>query len=161
MMRLRLATTRDLHRLTEITTTSLIDDPTYDYMWPKRKVYPEDNFFWWQLKLERHLYDQNSTVLVAEIDGQEDSKGAEKRPGPAALIISYGVWERFGCNKAARQRFAAKNTWMNALDSKLFLGSHCTRMLCVPCRWRTRAFLSLLSWSAAKNPPGTAARVTR
>ena len=33
-MRVRLATTRDMHRLTEITTSSLIDDPTYDYLNP-------------------------------------------------------------------------------------------------------------------------------
>jgi hypothetical protein len=123
-MRLRLATTRDLHRLTEITTTSLIDDPTYDYMWVKRKEYPEDNFFWWQLKLERHLYDKKSTFLVVEVDGEKDTRDAEKPTRPAATIISYGIWERFGSNNAARERFAAKNTWLNALDSKLFLASH-------------------------------------
>jgi hypothetical protein len=90
-MRLRLATTRDLHRLTEITTTSLIDDPTYDYMWVKRKEYPEDNFFWWQLKLERHLYDKNSTFLVVEVDGEEDTRGAEKPTGPACH--DHFVWD--------------------------------------------------------------------
>lgn len=144
MTRLRLATTRDLHRLTEITTTSLIDDPTYDYMWPKRKVYPEDNFFWWQLKLERHLYDPKSTVLVVEIDGQEDGKDPEKRSGPAAIIISYGVWERVGCNKTARQRFAAKNTWMNTLDSRFFLGSQTKRIVSTSRCWHMPTFLFLL-----------------
>jgi hypothetical protein len=37
-MRLRLATTRDLHRLTEITTTSLVDDQTYDYVAAAERV---------------------------------------------------------------------------------------------------------------------------
>ncbi|KAF7510036.1 hypothetical protein GJ744_007140 [Endocarpon pusillum] len=72
MMRLRLAMTRDLHHLTKITTTSLIDDPTFQPT-TKRKAYPEDSFFWWQLKLERYFKDQKPTVLVIEIDGQDDS----------------------------------------------------------------------------------------
>jgi hypothetical protein len=122
-MRLRLATTRDLHRLTEITTTSLIDDPTYDYMWPKRKAYPEDNFFWLQLKLERHLYDPKSTFLVVEIDDHEDGRDLVKCSGPAATIISYGIWERFGCNKAARQRLAANDSWRNTVDGRSFPGT--------------------------------------
>ena len=118
-MHLRLATTRDITRLTQITTTSLVDDKTYDFMWPHRHEYPTDNDFWWQLKLERHLYDKKAVFLVAEIDRDEEKQGAEKPIGPASTIISYAIWERIGCNKAAKQRFAAKNTWMNIFDSKL------------------------------------------
>ncbi len=74
--------------------------------------------------MERHLYDKKSTFLVVELDSEEDTKGAEKSTGPASTIISYGIWERFGSNKAVRKRFVAKNTWLNTLDSKLFLASH-------------------------------------
>ena len=35
-MHIRLATTRDLPRLTWITVTSLVNDPAFDYLWPKR-----------------------------------------------------------------------------------------------------------------------------
>lgn len=31
---------------------------------------------------------------------------------------AYGIWERTGGNKAAKKRFAAKNTWLNILDSE-------------------------------------------
>jgi hypothetical protein len=116
-MHLRLDTTRDLHRLTEITTT-------YDYMCPKRKEYSEYNFFWWQLKLERHLYDKKPIFLVVDLDSEEDNRGAETPRGPASTITSYGIWERFGSNKAARERFAAKNSWLNTLDSKLSFVSY-------------------------------------
>jgi hypothetical protein len=101
-MRVRVATTRDLHRLTEITTTSLIDDPTYDYLSPNRLEYPEDNSTWMRLKLEKHLYDRRSTLL--------------KSRGPVSTIISYGIWVRLGDNAAAKETFRKKNTWLNALD---------------------------------------------
>ena len=144
LIRLRPATTRDLHRVTEITTTSLIDDLTYDYMWPKRKQYPEDNFFWWQLKLERHLYDKRSVFLVVEIEGSGPSlsqsqscdipssgardvttsavttadESQRQSQTPKSTIISYGIWIRMGSNQAARERFAKKNAWMNVLDGE-------------------------------------------
>ncbi|KAE8451782.1 hypothetical protein EG329_002622 [Mollisiaceae sp. DMI_Dod_QoI] len=115
----KVATTRDLHRLTEITTGSLIDDPTYDYLNPQRLEFPEDNSTWMRLRLEKHLYDKRSTFLVVELD-QSETEGtvsALAGKGPASTIISYGIWVRMGKDAAARHRFREKNTWLNALDS--------------------------------------------
>lgn len=127
-MRLRIATTRDLHRLTEITTTSLIDDPTYDYLSPRRREFPEDNWTWMRLKLESLLYSKRSTFLVIEIDGDGKEKAPEASANyqagtppstePCTTIISYGIWVRMGNDERARKRFAAKNTWLNMLDGK-------------------------------------------
>jgi hypothetical protein len=119
-MRVRLATTRDLHRLTEITTTSLVDDPTYDYLNPHRLEYPEDNATWMQLRLEKLLYDRRSTFLVVELDesGIESNPSSLKTRGPASIIISYRIWVRMGDDAAANERFREKNTWLNALDCK-------------------------------------------
>ncbi|KAF1990071.1 hypothetical protein K402DRAFT_371027 [Aulographum hederae CBS 113979] len=117
-MHIRPATARDIPRLTDITTTSLVDDKTYDYMWPHRHEYPEDNVFWWQLKIERHLYDKKAVFLVVETDPEDEKAGGtDKATGPASVVISYIIWERIGCNKDARKRFAEKNTWLNVFDS--------------------------------------------
>jgi hypothetical protein len=123
-LRRRPATTRDLHRLTVISTTSLIDDATYDYMYPYRGRFPEDNFTWFQLRLQKLLYDKRTTFLVIEIDGdgskvesypyQGEPNGAQEAPN--STIISYAVWIRMGCDAAAKQRMKEKNTWMNMLD---------------------------------------------
>ena len=86
-MHLRIATTRDLPRLTQITITSLIDDKSCEYMWPHRLEYPEDNVFWWQLRLERHLYDKRTMFLVVEIDHAEEETAAENTIGPASKIM--------------------------------------------------------------------------
>ena len=80
-MHLRIATTRDLPRLTQITITSLIDDKSCEYMWPHRLEYPEDNVFWWQLRLERHLYDKRTMFLVVEIDHAEEETATENTIG--------------------------------------------------------------------------------
>ncbi|CZT48097.1 uncharacterized protein RSE6_08750 [Rhynchosporium secalis] len=59
-MYIRGATARDLHRLAEITITSLKNDPAFDFMWPYRHEYPKDNFFFWQQTLQSWLYDKIS-----------------------------------------------------------------------------------------------------
>jgi len=69
----RLATTRDLHRLTAITVSSLPDGQAFDYMWPYRHQYPEDNFFFWQLKLQEWLYDKKCTFIVMVLDNDDES----------------------------------------------------------------------------------------
>lgn len=73
-MFVRLATTRDLHRLAQITTTSLMDDPTFDYTWSKRHEFPKDNFFW-QLTLKECLYDPRQTFLVIVLDAADHAIG--------------------------------------------------------------------------------------
>jgi hypothetical protein len=88
-------------------------------MFPHRFEYPEDNVFWWQLRLERHLYDKKTVFLVVEIDHEEEETAVENTIGPASKIIAYGIWERTGRNKATQKRFAAKNTLLNMLDSEL------------------------------------------
>ena len=117
-MHIRLATTRDLHRLAQITVTSLIDDPAFDYMWPKRHEYPEDNFFFWQLQLQKWLYDPKQTFLVMVCNADDDPPGVEKSVVvPDDTIVSYVIWERLGHSSVARRRWAQKDTWQNLLDS--------------------------------------------
>lgn len=111
-MRVRHATTRDLSRLTEITVTSLQDDPAFNYMWPHRFRFPDDNSFFWSIHLKELLYDPSMTFLVVELD---DSDGDSEKPVPRT-VISYGIWERIGSDRAARRRARAKNTWRNLLD---------------------------------------------
>ena len=93
-------------------------------MWRHRFEYPEDNVFWWQLKLERHLYDKKTVFIVIEVDHEEEEAALENTAGLASKIIAYGIWERTGGKKAAQERFAAKNTWLNMLDSELGFVTH-------------------------------------
>ena len=120
-MHIRLATTRDLHRLAQITVTSLIDDPAFDYMWPQRDGFPEDNFFFCQLQLKEWLYDSKQTFLVMVSDA-EDSPVGEKRIVVPDTIVSHVIWERLGRSSLARHRWAEKDTWQNLLDSASTLG---------------------------------------
>ena len=120
-MHIRLATTRDLPRLIWITVTSLVDDPAFDYMWPKRHEFPEDNFSFWQLQLEKWLYDPKKTFLVMVLEAQDPppSKGTPVIPD---TIISCVIWERLGHSAIAKRRWAEKDTWKNLLDSASPLG---------------------------------------
>ena len=115
-MHIRLATTRDLHRLTQITVTSLVDDPAFDYVWSKRHEFPEDNFFFWQLQLKKWLYDPKQTFLVMVL-GAQDPPPSEETPVIPHTIISYAIWDRLGHSEIARSRWAEKDTWQNLLDS--------------------------------------------
>ena len=115
-MHIRLATTRDLHRLTQITVDSLVDDPAFDYVWAKRHEFPEDNFFFWQLTLKKWLYDPKQTFLVMVL-GAQDPPPSEGAPVIQDTIISYAIWDRLGHSKIARRRWAEKDTWQNLLDS--------------------------------------------
>ena len=122
-MHIRLATTRDLHRLAQITVTSLVDDPAFDYMWPKRREFPEDNFFFWQLRLKEWLYDPRQTFLVMVLDaGDLPLVAGKQQVGVRDTIVSYVIWERLGHSSVARRRWAGKDTWLNLLDSASALG---------------------------------------
>jgi hypothetical protein len=117
-MHIRSATTRDLHRLANITVTSLPDDPTFDWMWPHRREYPEDNFFFWQFRLQSLLYDKKFVFIVMVLDDDDEDAGLASRiDAPPGTIISYGIWGRFGKSKAAKKRWKAKNTLLNIVDS--------------------------------------------
>lgn len=120
-MHLRVATTRDLHRLAEITTSSLKDDPAFDYMWPKWREFPEDNFFFWQLKLKSWLYDKTTLFIVAVTDAGDPGPKGESEAIPDT-IISYCIWERFGNSNEAKRIYAEKNTWQNMLDGEVAPG---------------------------------------
>lgn len=115
-MHIHLATTRDLHRLAQIKVMSLVDDFAFDYMWPKRDEFPEDNFLFWQIQLKKRLYDPKQMLLVMVLEA-EDPPPSEKTPVIPDTIISYVIWERFGYSAIAKHRWAEKNTWQNLLDS--------------------------------------------
>ena len=84
-MHIRLATTRDLPRLTWITVTSLVDDPAFDYLWPKRHEFPEDKFSFWQLQLKKWLYDPKKRFLVMVLEAQ-DTSPSERTPEIPGII---------------------------------------------------------------------------
>ena len=115
-MHIRLATKRDLPRLTWITVTSSVDDPAFDYLWPKRHEFPEDNFSFWQLQLEKWLYDPKTTFLVMVLEAH-DTSPSELTPEIPGTIISCVIWERFGHSAIAKRRRAEKDTWQNKLHS--------------------------------------------
>ena len=115
-MHIRRATTRDLPRLTQITVTSLVDDPTFDYLYPKRHDFPEDNYYFWQLQLKKWLYDPKKEFLVVVL-GAQDPIPPEERPPIPDTVISFVVWERLGHSATAKRGWAKKNTWQNFLDS--------------------------------------------
>lgn len=117
-MHIRLATTRDLHRLTTITVTSLKDDPAFDYMWRYRHEYPEDNFFFWQMKLKNWLYDKKTTFIVIVLDSGDP--GLDGGLTLTDTIISYAIWEREGISSEAKTIWAKKNTMHNIADSLYF-----------------------------------------
>ena len=116
-MYIRLATTRDLHRLTTITVSSLPDDPAFDYMWSYRHQYPEDNFIFWQLKLQEWLYDKKCTFIVMVLDNSDESSLATSEVA-RDTIISYAIWRRDGSSKEAKAIWAEKNTLLNIIDSE-------------------------------------------
>lgn len=114
-MHTRLATIRDLHRLTTITVSSLQDDPAFDYMWRYRHQFPEDNFFFWQLTLERLIYDVKTVFLVMVLDANDTDLKTDDVPD---TIISYIIWVREGTSEEAKKRHAEKSTWLNMVDSR-------------------------------------------
>lgn len=115
-MHIRPATTRDLHRLTDITVTSLRDDPTFPYMWRHYEQYPEDNWFFWQVQLTDDLYNERYNFLVAVTDENDDfGEGVIND-----LPIAYGIWERLGTSQSAKARRRMKNTWENVFDSEFY-----------------------------------------
>lgn len=125
-MHVRLVTTRDLHSLTEITVSSLQDDPPYDFMWPHLHEYPKDNFFFWQLKLEKLLYDKKTVFIVMVLDAGDKGPDTLATAVPDT-IVSYAIWELDGSSKEARRKWNTKDTWMNVLDrenSRCFPLSH-------------------------------------
>ena len=75
--------------------TSLTDDPAFDYMWPKRHEFPEDNFFFWQLQLKEWLYNPKQTILVMVLDVEDHPVPADVKgvviPGHHNFIRNLGT----------------------------------------------------------------------
>lgn len=112
-MILRPATTRDLHGLTEITVSSLRDDPTFPYVWRYYEQYPEDNYFFWQVRLTEDLYNERNSFIVAVTEENDNFEEV-----PLNYPIAYGIWERLGTSEAAKAIWRSKNTWQNLFDSE-------------------------------------------
>lgn len=99
-MRIRPATTRDLCRLTDITVLSPQDDPAFDYMWPHRFKYQDNNSFFWSIYLKELLYDPRMVFLVVELD-DSDADGEKQVP---STVDSYEIWERNGSDAATQKK---------------------------------------------------------
>ncbi|PVH80967.1 hypothetical protein DL98DRAFT_515093 [Cadophora sp. DSE1049] len=84
-------------------------------MWPHHRQFPEDNFFFWQLKLQDWLYDKKFTFIVMVLD-EGDAGPDSKEDVIVDKIISYAIWKRDGRSKAAKAIWAKKNTTLNTID---------------------------------------------
>jgi hypothetical protein len=129
-MYVRPAQVRDLHRLTEITITSLRDDPAFDYMWSRWRDFPEDNFVWWQMKLQGWLHDPKTLFLVTVLDKNDDAEADQEKPRSEEAqdtIIAYCIWERWSRSPNGHHRWqrrtmlktgSIKQHFHNIIDSK-------------------------------------------
>ena len=78
---LRTATKADLDGLTRVAQAGFPDDPEWNYRFPHRKEFPEDNWKWTRREYEEYLdQPEKYAVLVVtlkaavEIDGKVESK---------------------------------------------------------------------------------------
>jgi hypothetical protein len=84
---LRSANHGDLDRLTTIAQQGFPDDPEWNYRFPARAQYPEDNRKWTRLEYEEYL-QQPEKYAVLVVDAHFNNKGKN-----ACEAIALGVWD--------------------------------------------------------------------
>jgi hypothetical protein len=85
-LQMRVATEADIDAITDVAQAAMSDDPSYDYCYPYRDQYPEDNRYW-----TRQLYAnffKNPSKYLTLVMTVPDS---EKQAGPGKPV-SYAVW---------------------------------------------------------------------
>lgn len=119
-MRVRLATIRDITRITDIVIAGLPDDPTFDYLWRYRHLYPDDNYFFWLQKLKSDLFNPKNTFLVLEhTEEKDDLREKSRGDAQSSVIVAFAIWERNGQSDIAKSRIRKKNTWLNYTQSNV------------------------------------------
>ncbi|KAF2810817.1 acyl-CoA N-acyltransferase [Mytilinidion resinicola] len=84
---LRLATKADLDDITKVAQAGFPDDPEFDYRFPERKKYPEDNWKWTRQEYEEYIdQPEKFAVLVVTAPVESDGETANKP-------ISLAVWD--------------------------------------------------------------------
>jgi len=114
---IREADSPDIACIARVAVKSLLDDPTFDYLWSNRLRYPEDNYFFWLHTLKGHLFDPHFTMLVATIKPLSPvvTTHCTTTTQPVEMIIAFGLWERNGRSAASGKRHQECNTWYNFL----------------------------------------------
>jgi hypothetical protein len=83
------ATLRDLDDVTKLAQAGFPDDPEFDYRFPKRHEFPEDNWEWTKREYEGYLNQPDKyAVLLATLPTVCQGHDVERtRPTPIALAV--------------------------------------------------------------------------
>ena len=90
VLTLRAATADDLDHVADIAWAAFPADPQWDYRFPHRKEYPEDNWRWTRLMYENLMGDGNAVNVITVPIKKEDGGEVVHRP------IAVAVWELIG-----------------------------------------------------------------
>lgn len=89
-----LATIDDLDDLTRIARAGFPDDPEFDYRFPYRKQFPNDNWEWTRQEYKEYLKQPDKyAVLLATLSPSEEEEDHQEhelersRPIPVALAV--------------------------------------------------------------------------
>jgi hypothetical protein len=85
--KLRFATKADLDDITDVARSGFPDDPEFDYRFPYRDRYPEDNRKWIHREYEQYL-EQPKKFATLVVTTLVSRKGISKE-----RAISVGIWD--------------------------------------------------------------------
>ncbi len=85
-IQMRVATEADIDAIIDIAQAAMPDDPSYDYRYPYRDQYPEDNRYWTRQSYANFFKNPSKYLtLVMTVPDNENQAG----PGKP---VSYAVW---------------------------------------------------------------------
>lgn len=86
-LHLRLADQDDLDQITDVAQAAFPDDPEFNYRFPYRDKYPEDNRKWVRKEYEEYLAQpEKYAVLVATVPKKCDGKVVKR-------VVALAVWD--------------------------------------------------------------------
>jgi hypothetical protein len=96
----KVATIDDLDDLTKIAQAGFPDDPEFDYRFPRRRKYPEDNWLWTRKEYEGYLNQPDKyAVLLATLPANESGEqNGDHQQGPdlnrsQPISVALAVWD--------------------------------------------------------------------
>ncbi|KAK6212665.1 hypothetical protein LQW54_005087 [Pestalotiopsis sp. IQ-011] len=91
----KLATIDDLDDLTRIAQAGFPDDPEFDYRFPYRKQFPDDNWDWTKQEYKEYLKQPNKySVLLATLPPiEEEDKREQKLERSRPISVALAVWD--------------------------------------------------------------------
>lgn len=94
-LRLRVATKLDLDEITRVVQAGFPDDPEFNYRFPYRDRYPEDNWTWVRKEYEEYIEQPSKfAVMVITTPVGSDSGGVADR------VVALAVWDMSTTQKA-------------------------------------------------------------